>query len=961
MLLRVTVVLAGFMLASALYLLLNRLADGLGWTLLAAGSTSLPSVFQAILLAHTGIGLLAAALVLVFVLAHLPRVWRRRHGSSILTGSLFVGVAVVLVVTGLFILTEAASQENRWAWWLHVACAALIPLGYLAHRLVSLARPARSSIGRYALAVAGAGVLLVAAHVAGGNDTRKGPEAQIALDATLGTGPSGADRSPEEFSDSSFVAADFVPPQSLFFPSPATTTSGGLVPARVFTPGDGSKTTPSPIDEVRTEGFASEAPIGAEGCVRCHPDTVEQWSASAHRFASFNNPFYEASVRSLRADGSPPNEWIRLHQKANPEAPLESGPVKSKWCAGCHDPALLFTGLIDKAIDRVSREAQAGLTCLACHAIDRLHGRTGNANYNIDDTGDDPYLFADAPAGSWRAFVHDMALKAKPTVHKRRLLKPLHSEPEFCATCHKVRLTEPVNEYRWLRGQDEYDNWHDSGISLNAARTFYLPESRRVCQDCHMPLEPAPRGDLAAEDGLVRSHRFLAANTALPYVRGDSATLRDTERFLRDGALSVDVFAIRRGDDRTPLALDGERRTLEPGERVVVDVVVRNRAVGHTFPGGTNDSNQGWLEVELLEGDGRILAKSGSIAPNRRLDSLAHVYGVVLLDREGRRIQRRNGQDIYVTAASNVIGPGTADVAHYEFVVPERAAGGNLTVRARLLWRKFDRAFTEFAYAANPEGFRRFADVPDLPVTEIATGEASFAIASGALADPSTDGETGTDGSAKKAAARDEDWTRYNDYGIALLLEGNTRLAMRAFDRVRAAHPDRTDGPLNMARTALRDGNLNAAYDLLQEAEGIRPGDPRAAWVWGQVLQEDGRYEDAILAFRRVLEVFPEDRAAWRNLGRTLYLHRQYEEALVSLDRVLRIDPEDRVAHYHRMLVLRALGREVEAAAAEAAYERYRIDEAAQAVAGAYRRAHPGVNLMAQPIHTHRLERVAGE
>jgi tetratricopeptide (TPR) repeat protein len=126
--------------------------------------------------------------------------------------------------------------------------------------------------------------------------------------------------------------------------------------------------------------------------------------------------------------------------------------------------------------------------------------------------------------------------------------------------------------------------------------------------------------------------------------------------------------------------------------------------------------------------------------------------------------------------------------------------------------------------------------------------------------------------------------------------------------------------------------------------------------VWGQVLQEDGRYEEAVLAFRRVLEVFPEDRATWRSLGRTLYLNQQYDEALVALDRVLEIDPEDRVAHYHRLLVFRALGRQEEAATAEAAYERYRIDESAQAVAGAYRRAHSGVNLMAQPIHRHRLE-----
>ena len=204
-------------------------------------------------------------------------------------------------------------------------------------------------------------------------------------------------------------------------------------------------------------------------------------------------------------------------------------------------------------------------------------------------------------------------------------------------------------------------------------------------------------------------------------------------------------------------------------------------------------------------------------------------------------------------------------------------------------------------------------------------------------------------------AAEPSEWTRYNDYGIALLREGNTRAALQAFERVAALQPERVDGPLNMARAALREGDIETAYEFLRRAEAIRGGDARVAWVWGGALQEDGRYEEAALAYRRVLEDFPEDRAAWRSLGRTLYLDRRYEDALLALDRVLKIDPEDRVSHYHRMLCYRALGREAEAETAAAAYERYRIDESAQAITGAFRLANPGVNLMAQPIHTHLL------
>lgn len=959
-LLGVALVVAAFVLANSGYLLLNRLADLVGWGYLSVGETRLPEFFQVMVLTHSGAGLLLAALMLVFFVAHLPTVWRRRHRGAVLSGIAFVSVGLVLVITGLFILTAASSEENRWAWWGHVLAAALVPIGYVVHRLVGHARPARARFRRFGAAVA----VLVGALAAGHGLALEGPpgeDEEMQLDR-LAREAGARDRDVERFASGEFVPPGFVPPESPFFPSAATTSSGDLLPAGFLT----RRTTGVPAErvarEVEQEGFVDDAPIGAETCARCHPDVVAQWESSAHRFASFNNPFYAATVDDMRENAREPNPWIERHRAAFPDRVTGVGRGKSKWCGACHDPALLLTGRMGGEVDRTSRAAQAGLTCLACHAVDTIHDVTGNGNYNVADDGGDPYLFADAAAGTPGAFLHDAAMKAKPGVHRRRMLDSSFGEAEFCATCHKVSLREPVNNYRWLRGQDEYDAWHDSGIARNASRTFYLPARTRNCQDCHMPRVPAERGDVAAEDGTVRSHRFLAANTALPWVRGDSAALRRTESFLRDGKLRVDVFALRRdGPDgrgtelHTPV--DAASPALRPGERVTVDVVVRNQGVGHTFPGGTNDSNQGWLEVTLLDGDGKVLARSGGMREDGRVDPMAHAYRAVVLDGESRRIDRRNAQDIHVTAAANVIGPGTADVARYEFAVPGRPAGGRVVVRARLLWRKFDRTYTEFAYRENPEGFRRFDEVPDLPVTEIAADEAVLEVGGRGAADRrpaarSDERATGDDAGVP-------DWVRHNDYGIGLLLQGDARLARRAFRRVAELEPDRIDGPLNIARAALREGDLDEAYDRLEEVEEIERADPRAAWVWGRALQADGRYEDAALAYRRALERFPEDRAAWRNLGRVLYLDGRYDRALSALDSVLAIDPEDRAAHYFRMLTLRAQDRDREAEAAEAAFEYFRVDESARALTRSYRAENPGVNLMAQPIHSHRLQRAS--
>lgn len=937
-------VLAAFMLANTLYLLLNRFADSMNWQFFAVGEVSLPQHFQAMVLTHTGVGLLLVSVMLVFTIAHLPRVWRRRHTASLVSGASFVAVGLTLLVTGLFILTAAASRDHRWAWWAHVISAALVPAGYVAHRLVSYTRPSRAKFGKYALATVAILLVLVIGHGFTNRDVVRTQEAKLAFERGSYAGPGAKARDAASYSEDMFVPAGFVPPGSPFFPSAATTTTGDYLPSRIITRNDlGSKE--KLAEEIAAVGFVKETRIGAETCERCHQDIVQQWAASAHRFASFNNPFYEATIQDMRKNATVPNAWVEKHIEQFPETKDRVGMVKSKWCSGCHDPSLMLAGKMNRDIDRATAEAQAGLTCLACHAMDQIHDRTGNGNYNIADEQEDPYLFAAAKSNTVGAFLHDAALKAKPTVHKRQMLKPFFRTSEYCATCHKVSLRAPLNNYRWLRGQDEYDNWHDSGVALNASRTFYLPPSKRQCQDCHMPPEPAVNGDVAAKNGLVKSHRFVAVNTALPFLRGDDETLKRIETFLQDEKMRVDIFALRSESMTQPImAIDHNKPVVKAGETVTVDVVVRNQGVGHTFPGGTNDSNEGWIEFTVRDETGNLLAINGAIGEDGQLDPQAHVFKALLLDKDGNPIHKRNAQDIHVTVFANVIGPGTADIAHYEFEVPPEMANRQLTIKARLLWRKFDRKYTEFAFYANREGFKQFSEVPDLPVTEIASCEITAKVSSS---------ETGVlaNGAVNKTPA----WIRYNDYGIGLLFEGDTRGASSAFQEVVKLVPASIEGPLNLAKTAVRDGNIQKAYEYLSKCEELKPAEPRVAWVWGVTLQEDGQYDKAAQAYMRVLEQFPDDRATWRNLGRTYYLDRQYEKSLEAFDRLLQIDPEDRVAHYHRMLCLRALGKNDAASVAEAAYEFYQFDESAQKITQKFRLENPGANLMTQAIRTHKL------
>ena len=69
---------------------------------------------------------------------------------------------------------------------------------------------------------------------------------------------------------------------------------------------------------------------------------------------------------------------------------------------------------------------------------------------------------------------------------------------------------------------------------------------------------------------------------------------------------------------------------------------------------------------------------------------------------------------------------------------------------------------------------------------------------------------------------------RWNDYGIGLLLQGDVRGAEAAFRRVMAIDPDYPDGPVNVARAKIREGDVDAAIPLLEQALALSPGLARA-------------------------------------------------------------------------------------------------------------------------------------
>jgi tetratricopeptide (TPR) repeat protein len=750
--------------------------------------------------------------------------------------------------------------------------------------------------------------------------------------------------------------------ESPFFPSSAETNTGDVIPSNFF--------------------------LTSETCGRCHTDIYEQWNSSAHHFSSFNNQWYRKSIEYMQD---------------------VVGTEPSKWCAGCHDHAMLFNGQFDQPVREQidTPEAQAGLGCASCHAIVHVGSTMGQGDFVIEypplhdlATSENPLLQR----------LHDKLAYLSPEPHRRTFMKPFHQEQsaEFCSACHKVHLDVPVNDYRWQRGFNSYDNWQASGVSGEGARSFYYPSTAQTCRDCHMPLVPSD--DPAADDGLVRSHRFPGANTALPFVNGDAVQLKVVQEFLRNDQISVDIFGITRVAEATPSGVRGPRgaeqtlsstfaigeesaqfgagRTLaisassaevvapidgmsvavRRGESVRVEVVVRTRKVGHFFPGGTVDAFDVWVEFEAVDDQGRVLLHSGEAADGGSgpVDSGAHFYRSLQLDERGNPINKRNAWMTRSVAYVRLIPPGAADTVHYRLQIPENV-GDRIFLRAKVNYRKFAWWLTQWSYAGvrdpvhpTPLVAPSFDDgqwvftgdtsmvsgltkaIPDIPTTVMAEAETSLAVVDAdaplPLVTPSTD-----------ATVRG----RWNDYGIGLLLQGDLRGAEAAFRQVMAIDPSYADGPVNVARARLQEGDVDAAIPLLEQALELEPGLARAHFFLGTARRSLGEYDQAMSHLEAAREEYPRDRVVLGQIGRLHFLQRRFDDAIETFKEVLRIDPEDLLAHYNLMLSYQGAGDPERAAAERVLYERFKADEAAQAITGPYRLASPEDNNERQSVHEH--------
>ena len=128
---------------------------------------------------------------------------------------------------------------------------------------------------------------------------------------------------------------------------------------------------------------------------------------------------------------------------------------------------------------------------------------------------------------------------------------------------------------------------------------------------------------------------------------------------------------------------------------------------------------------------------------------------------------------------------------------------------------------------------------------------------------------------------------RWNDYGIGLLLQGDLKAAEAAFLHVTEMDPGYADGPVNVARAQIQEGNVAARGADAPEGAGDRPELAKAHYFLGTVLKTTGRYDEALVALRAAAAQYPRDRVVLDQIGRVLFLQRKFSDAVKAFEQVL--------------------------------------------------------------------------
>jgi len=440
-------------------------------------------------------------------------------------------------------------------------------------------------------------------------------------------------------------------------------------------PFEPSKTT-TPDNQFLSKKYLASSRV----CASCHQDIYKQWSASIHRHAA-KDPAYEKNV-ALLTD--------------------KKGIAATRYCEGCHAPIALLAGQLTKGgvhggiNDTPANEE--GVNCISCHAISRINNTQGVASYHL--TQENPYLF-DLYNGGLNATLTKFLIRLNSSPHKKQFSVDKVNTSEFCATCHAQFMDKELNNWGWVKMQDDYSAWLSSPFSGFKEKS-HSQQTVSTCQNCHFP---KVKGNDPSSDanGFISSHLSLGSNTFVPLHFGDIDHAKKTERFLSSGKVRVAIdvqWQKLASQDLFNTKLKNDKKTELPSyvyndQDFNFNVIVSNHFVGHDFPAGAIDLHQAWLEVTVSDHSGKVVFQSGNVNAQGDIVNSPHIYQTIPIDKHGEHVWKHDLFNMIGDSYKKVIPSGSADTVNYNLKVPSWVKG-KLIIHVKLNYRKLNKKYYEW-------------------------------------------------------------------------------------------------------------------------------------------------------------------------------------------------------------------------------------------------------------------------
>lgn len=643
----------------------------------------------------------------------------------------------------------------------------------------------------------------------------------------------------------------------------------------------------------------------ADYCGRCHAEAYNQWRQSLHA-ASFRTPFYRTSVNILRDT---------------------KGIEFTRHCDSCHSPIGIVTGALTKNPHVDRSFDQDGLTCTTCHSIQKVQSTLGNGSYVMGV----PSVMVDESGNRIPGEAPDAEIRAHPERHAKAVMQDFYRTPEFCSACHKANMPNQLNDYKWIRAFDTYDEWQNSKFSKRNPLTFYSADIQ-TCQNCHMGrVIPKLRED-GAKKGTFVSHRWLAGNTAVPFYYGFDEQLAKTQEFLKSGMyLNVDFFAIRKpAADQVFAPLGSTPFSISHNETIETMLVIQNKNIGHSLIPEVRDLYEAWVEFAVQDSVGKEIYHSGFLKPDGSIDERAHSFTNRPVNLQGEFVDNHKVWAIHSVAYDNTIQSGRSALVRYQFRIPADARGP-LTFTARVNYRHLRQS-----YLNNVLG----PDHPAYPIVELGERIRKF--------------DLGKNLPGVQDPRDNPDWMRWNNLAIAYLDQLQYSEALAAFNQVIRLRPDYADGYTNLALTNIQWEKYAQARPYLEKALALNAGNARALYYLGLVERRAGNCDPEIADFRKVVEQYPMSIDARRELGISYYQNHRYDEAREQFEALQGIEPDDLAAHYNLAVIYRRMGMKQKAAEQSALFATKQVDPGSPTYSLDFLRKHPEISIESSPWHVHK-------